>query len=125
MDSENKESTEKTRGELLREKLFYEGTNLAKELDDSEIAQSDNYCEDYKAFMAASKTEREAVEEICRMAEERGFRTVRQKGKIRDRRKDIQDKSRQGDNSRRRGLEASRRGSPYNRRAYRFAAPRS
>ena len=74
MDTEKNQTEEKSRGELLKEKLFYESTNLAKELDDGEIAQSDSYCEDYKAFMAAAKTEREAVNAVRSMAEERGFR---------------------------------------------------
>jgi aspartyl aminopeptidase len=67
------EKETKTRGELLKESLFYEGKNLAAELDDGEIAQADSYCEDYKAFLRQAKTEREAVEYMRTLAREHGF----------------------------------------------------
>ena len=42
-------------------------------LDDAAIRQADDYCERYKAFLDRAKTEREAVAEAIRQAEEAGF----------------------------------------------------
>ena len=56
--SENKE---KTTGELLREKLLYKPKNGFKTLSETELAVVDAYCEGYKQYLDAAKTEREAV----------------------------------------------------------------
>ena len=41
--------------------------------DDSVLEKADSYCEGYKAFLDAAKTEREAVSEAVKMAERKGF----------------------------------------------------
>jgi len=68
--SENKE---KTAGELLREKLVYKPKNGFKTLTDTELAVVDAYCEGYKAYLDAAKTEREAVTAAIKLIESKGF----------------------------------------------------
>ena len=65
--------SEKTETEKLKDSLFYTPRHAAQVLDGEKIAEADAYCEDYKAFLNAAKTEREAVSEAVRMAEEAGF----------------------------------------------------
>ena len=67
------EETVKTAGELLAEKLCEKPKNAALIMSDEEIASADSYCEDYKRFMDASKTEREACAEAVRLAKEAGY----------------------------------------------------
>ena len=57
----------------LREKLFYEKKNGLLKVDDSVIDSMQKYCEGYKAYLDAAKTEREAVATAIAMAEEKGF----------------------------------------------------
>ena len=68
--SENKE---KTAGELLREKLVMKSQNGFKTLNDDNIAVIDAYCDGYKAYLDAAKTEREAVTAAVALAEKKGF----------------------------------------------------
>lgn len=63
---------EKTQGELLKEKLFYENKHASK-LHADETADADAYCEDYKTFLNSAKTEREAVRAVEALAIENGF----------------------------------------------------
>jgi len=65
--------TEKTTAELLKEELMINRKHGAFLLEDSEIAKADAFCEGYKAFLDAAKTEREAVNYTVRLAEENGF----------------------------------------------------
>ncbi len=58
----------------LREKLFYDQKNVYEIIDDNEKALSDAYCEDYKKFLSAAKTERLAVKTAIEMAEKAGFK---------------------------------------------------
>lgn len=62
--SENKE---------WREKLFYEQKNGYDRIDAEEAKLAYAYCEGYKQFLNAARTEREAVREAIVMAEEAGF----------------------------------------------------
>lgn len=55
---------EQTAADKLREELCYAPTQAAKTLSEEEIAKADAYCEEYKAFIDAAKTEREAVETL-------------------------------------------------------------
>ena len=64
---------EKTQAELLRERLAYKPGLSTKLLSEEEISKADAYCEGYKAFMNAAKTEREAVSEAVKLAEAAGF----------------------------------------------------
>lgn len=65
--------SEKTQGELLREQLCYQPKNAYKVLSDEELRAVFAYSESYKKFLDVAKTEREAVTEAVRLAEERGF----------------------------------------------------
>ncbi len=64
----DKEMTDEKKNELL-----YKQKHLSDVLSEDEKKLSDEYCERYKAFMAKAKTERLAVIEAVRLAEERGF----------------------------------------------------
>ena len=57
----------------LKENLFYNRKNGRLKASDETLAQADSYCEGYKAFLDAAKTEREAVEEAVKLAEAKGF----------------------------------------------------
>ncbi len=63
----------KTAAELLTEKLLEEPKNAGLIMSDEEIASADDFCEGYKAFLSAGKTERLACKEAVRLAEEAGF----------------------------------------------------
>ena len=65
--------SEKTQGELLREQLCYKTQNGYTTLKDDEVKAVYAYAEEYKQFLNAAKTEREAVVEAIRLAEEKGF----------------------------------------------------
>ncbi|MGI6264856.1 MAG: aminopeptidase [Acutalibacteraceae bacterium] len=65
--------SEKSKTDRLKEELFYQPRHAAQVMDGDEIARADAYCEDYKAFLDAAKTEREAVIEAVRQAEAAGF----------------------------------------------------
>ena len=60
-------------GNALKEKLFIDRKNGGLLLDDAELSRADAFCEDYKAFLDASKTEREAVEYTVSLAKKHGF----------------------------------------------------
>ena len=64
---------EKSAAEKLAAELCYKPEEAWKVLDDAAIRQADDYCERYKAFLDRAKTEREAVAEAIRQAEEAGF----------------------------------------------------
>ena len=57
----------------LKEQLFLNKKNGRLVEDDLVLAKADEYCEGYKAFLDAAKTEREAVCEAVKMAENCGF----------------------------------------------------
>ncbi len=57
----------------LREKLFYEKKNGLLKADDATLDSMQKYCEGYKAYLDAAKTEREAVATAIALAEEKGF----------------------------------------------------
>ncbi|MCD8017074.1 MAG: aminopeptidase [Oscillospiraceae bacterium] len=59
--------------EDYKKKLFFEPKNGYDCLEGGERLALESYCEDYKAFLTASKTECLAVRECVRLAEERGF----------------------------------------------------
>ncbi len=57
----------------LKEQLFLNKKNGRLVEDEGVLAKADEYCEGYKAFLDAAKTEREAVNEAIKMAESNGF----------------------------------------------------
>ena len=65
------DNKEKSKEELLKEKLFYKKKNAFKQNDNSEAVMA--YAEGYKKFLDNAKTEREAVKEGIKMARESGF----------------------------------------------------
>lgn len=65
--------SEKTQGELLREQLCYQPKNAYRVLSDEELDKAEAYSVGYKHYLDVAKTEREAVVESVRLAEENGF----------------------------------------------------
>ncbi len=59
--------------DTLKEALFYEPKHACAVMTPAEIAEADAYCEGYKAYLDAGKTERECVTEAVRQAENAGF----------------------------------------------------
>ncbi len=66
-------SEEKSKAELLKEKLFIKKENTACIIGDSGINEADSFAEGYKNYLDASKTERESVETALEMAKAGGF----------------------------------------------------
>ncbi|SBW04288.1 Dephospho-CoA kinase [uncultured Eubacteriales bacterium] len=64
----------KTIGELRREALLDNPKNGYDRLTIEDEAAMKTYCEDYKKFLDAGKTERECVDEAIRLAEAQGFK---------------------------------------------------
>ncbi|MBE6762881.1 MAG: aminopeptidase [Ruminococcaceae bacterium] len=64
---------EKTKAQELREALCYKPTDATVAMTADEIATADAYCEDYKVFLDAAKTEREAVAYAVAEAQKHGF----------------------------------------------------
>ena len=65
---------EKSKAEQLQDELFFKPKHAMRgDLTDAEIERADQFCEDYKAFLNASRTEREAAGFFCRKAEALGF----------------------------------------------------
>ena len=68
------ESDKKSPAELLKEQLFFRSKNAGILYTDEEIGAAGHFCEGYKQFLGASKTEREAVTSAVAAAEKAGFR---------------------------------------------------
>ena len=68
------DNKEKSRGEQLREALQYKRKNGYDCLREGDLERMETYCEGYKAYLDAGKTERECVERTVAMAEAAGFR---------------------------------------------------
>ena len=58
----------------LREKLMYRPVNGYENLSAAEVEAMNKYCEEYKHFLDAGKTERECVATAIYLAETHGFR---------------------------------------------------
>jgi len=67
-------SEEKSLADLRREELFYSPKNGYDVLTAEDEAAMKGYCEDYKKFLDAGKTERECVSYAVSLAEAKGFR---------------------------------------------------
>lgn len=65
--------SEKTEAEALKEALFCKQKHAADVMSPDQIEEAEEYCAAYKTFLDAAKTEREAVTEAVKMAEEAGF----------------------------------------------------
>ena len=66
-------NTEKTAAELLQEQLLMHPENIGILLSDEELEKAQAFCEDYKKFLDAAKTEREAVDVVLEMAQKAGY----------------------------------------------------
>ncbi len=71
MDKEGKETKERLK--KLKEELCFEQKLIWDKISPPEREEALKFAEDYKAFLNKAKTEREAVGEIVRLAEENGF----------------------------------------------------
>ncbi len=67
------EKNEKNELKELKEKLFRKKKNAAVVMSAAELKKCDKFCEGYKKFLDAAKTEREATEFIKAEAEAKGF----------------------------------------------------
>ena len=65
--------SEKTQGEELREKLFYQPKNLSETMTPEDKAAAEAFSVPYKAFLDRAKTEREAVTTIVEILEKAGY----------------------------------------------------
>lgn len=75
-------SEEKTRGELLQEKLFSNKKNGYDYLEDSEIDAAYDYCEGYKDFLDHAKTERICAKTAVSLGEKHGFKPFKKGMKL-------------------------------------------
>ncbi len=73
-------NTEKTAAELLQEQLLMHPENAGILLSDEELKKASDFCEGYKQFLDAAKTEREAVDVVVEMAEKAGYVPFNPKG---------------------------------------------
>ena len=64
----------KSQAEQLKEKLFYVKKHATLVMSAQEEKKADKYCEGYKKFLDAGKTEREAAATAVAMAEKAGFK---------------------------------------------------
>ena len=67
-------SKEKSKVEQLQDELFLKPKHaMRSDLSGDEVERADAFCEQYKAFLNTSRTEREAAGFFCREAQARGF----------------------------------------------------
>lgn len=64
---------EKSKAELLKEKLYINNKNAYEVCDKKEIKKAYDYCKDYAKFLDAGKTERECVSKSVEMLKANGF----------------------------------------------------
>lgn len=64
---------DKTKGELLKEELFYERKNMLESKNGIDEDAVSRYADQYKDFLNQAKTEREAVNYAVHYAEQNGF----------------------------------------------------
>lgn len=64
---------EKTKGQLLGEKILRNPRNGAERLTDKEIKKAFEYCEGYKKFISEAKTEREFIDWCVPELKKKGF----------------------------------------------------
>lgn len=64
---------EMSRGRLLQQELVLNRKNGALRLSEEELRKAEEYCEGYKAFLDAAKTEREACDAAVLLLQKNGF----------------------------------------------------
>jgi len=65
--------SEKSKGEILKEQLFFKSKLGYEALDSDKIQQAYDFCEGYKKYLDDGKTEREAAGAAVKILEENGF----------------------------------------------------
>ncbi len=65
--------SEKSLGKQLKETLIMENKNIGETIDEKELQKAFEFCDGYKTFLNAAKTEREAVDQIVKILEQHGF----------------------------------------------------
>ena len=66
-------SKEKSEGKELKKALLSQKKNAVLKMKAEDIKKSDKFCEGYKKFLDAAKTEREAVEYTVKLLKDHGF----------------------------------------------------
>ena len=66
-------SKEKSEGKELKKALLSQKKNAVLRMKPDDIKKSDKFCEGYKKFLNAAKTEREAVNYTVKLLEDHGF----------------------------------------------------
>ena len=66
--------SEKSKGEMLKEKLFFKPKQGFETLGENKVKEAYDFCEGYKKYLDNGKTEREAADETVRILEESGFK---------------------------------------------------
>lgn len=64
---------EENKVQELKDQLFSQKKHAARRMTEAELAECESFCEQYKAFMSACKTEREAVQFFVRELEQKGY----------------------------------------------------
>ena len=72
---------EKSKGEILKEKLFFKPKRGFETLDEEKIKKAYEFCDGYKKFLDTGKTERECTIQTVKLLEERGFKPYEFGGK--------------------------------------------
>ena len=73
---------EKTAGQLLSEELVYDAKTVWEKVNDKEKKEIFKFCDGYIDFLNKAKTEREAVKEGIKIAEEAGFKPLTENMKL-------------------------------------------
>ena len=69
-------SDTKTEGQKLEERLSYKRKNVWEKVDEEYIRKAFDFCEEYKKFLDASKTEREFAANTEKLASSAGFKRL-------------------------------------------------
>ena len=74
--------SEKSKGEVLKEQLFFKSKNGFETLSEEDIQKAYDFCEGYKKYMDNGKTEREVTTETVKILEANGFKPYKFGGKF-------------------------------------------
>ena len=107
-----------------RNALLYKPQNGLDRISAVEEAEMNDYCEQYKAFLDVSKTERECVVSAIRLAEAKGFKPYTPGMGYCPRRQALLQQPRQGHHAHDHRPEAALRGREHRCGPHRLAAAR-
>ncbi len=74
--------SEKTKGQKMKEELFYKKKTAFEKMPAEELAKAKDYAKDYAAWLDLCKTEREAVAVSIEMLQKKGYREYKMGDKI-------------------------------------------